>query len=52
MEFAARFDITQQGYRHGTFAANHPGTKPGGPIILDGIEQILRAGALRSEYAW
>jgi len=26
---------------HGSFAANHPGTKPGDRIILDGIEQIL-----------
>jgi nicotinamidase/pyrazinamidase len=26
---------------HGSFAPNHPGKKPGGRIILDGIEQIL-----------
>ncbi|HZR06212.1 MAG TPA: bifunctional nicotinamidase/pyrazinamidase [Candidatus Udaeobacter sp.] len=26
---------------HGSFAANHPGKKPGDRIILDGIEQIL-----------
>ena len=26
---------------HGSFAANHPGKKPGDHIILDGIEQIL-----------
>jgi nicotinamidase/pyrazinamidase len=26
---------------HGSFAANHPGEKPGDRIILDGIEQIL-----------
>jgi nicotinamidase/pyrazinamidase len=26
---------------HGSFAANHPGKKPGDYIILDGIEQIL-----------
>ena len=26
---------------HGSFAANHPGKKPGDCIILDGIEQIL-----------
>ncbi len=26
---------------HGSFAANHPGTKPGDRIMLDGIEQIL-----------
>lgn len=26
---------------HGSFAANHPGKKPGERIILDGIEQIL-----------
>ena len=26
---------------HGSFAPNHPGKKPGDPIILDGIEQIL-----------
>lgn len=26
---------------HGSFAANHPGKKPGDLIILDGIEQIL-----------
>ena len=27
--------------RHGSFAANHKGKKPGDRIILDGIEQIL-----------
>jgi len=26
---------------HGSFAANHPGKRPGEHIILDGIEQIL-----------
>ena len=26
---------------HGSFAANHPGKKPGDRIILDGLEQIL-----------
>jgi nicotinamidase/pyrazinamidase len=26
---------------HGSFAANHPGKKPGDRIILDGIQQIL-----------
>jgi nicotinamidase/pyrazinamidase len=26
---------------HGSFAANHPGKKPGDCVILDGIEQIL-----------
>lgn len=26
---------------HGSFAANHPGKKPGQRIILEGIEQIL-----------
>ena len=26
---------------HGSFAANHPGKKPGDAIVLDGIEQIL-----------
>src|SRR5690349_25141244 len=26
---------------HGSFAASHPGKKPGDRIILDGIEQIL-----------
>src|SRR6266566_8451002 len=26
---------------HGSFAANHPGKKPGDRIMLDGIEQIL-----------
>jgi nicotinamidase/pyrazinamidase len=26
---------------HGSFAANHPGKKPGDRIILDGIEQVL-----------
>ena len=30
---------------HGSFAANHPGKKSGQHIILDGIEQILLAGA-------
>ena len=26
---------------HGSFAANHPGKKPGDRIVLDGVEQIL-----------
>src|ERR1051325_2803567 len=26
---------------HGSFAANHPGKKPGDRIMLEGIEQIL-----------
>lgn len=26
---------------HGSFAANHPGKKPGDRVMLDGIEQIL-----------
>jgi nicotinamidase/pyrazinamidase len=26
---------------HGSFAANHPGRKPGDVVVLDGIEQIL-----------
>jgi nicotinamidase/pyrazinamidase len=26
---------------HGSFAANHPGKKPGDRIMLDGIEQVL-----------
>ena len=26
---------------HGSFAANHPGKKPGDHVVLDGIEQIL-----------
>jgi nicotinamidase/pyrazinamidase len=26
---------------HGSFAANHPGAKPGDVILLDGLEQIL-----------
>jgi nicotinamidase/pyrazinamidase len=26
---------------HGSFAANHPGRKPGDVIVLDGLEQIL-----------
>ena len=26
---------------HGSFAANHPGKKPGDRIMLDGVEQIL-----------
>jgi nicotinamidase/pyrazinamidase len=26
---------------HGSFAANHPGKKPGDHVILDGVEQIL-----------
>jgi nicotinamidase/pyrazinamidase len=41
-----RFDLvvaTQDWHppNHGSFAANHPGRKPGDRIMLDGIEQIL-----------
>jgi nicotinamidase/pyrazinamidase len=41
-----RFDVvlaTQDWHPpdHGSFAANHPGKKPGDRIMLDGIEQIL-----------
>jgi nicotinamidase/pyrazinamidase len=45
-ELQQRFDLvvaTQDWHPpdHGSFAANHPGKKPGDRIILDGIEQIL-----------
>jgi nicotinamidase/pyrazinamidase len=45
-ELQPRFDVvlaTQDWHPpdHGSFAANHPGKKPGDRIILDGIEQIL-----------
>jgi nicotinamidase/pyrazinamidase len=45
-EFQRRFDLvvaTKDWHPrdHGSFAANHPGKKPGDRIILDGIEQIL-----------
>jgi nicotinamidase/pyrazinamidase len=45
-ELQRRFDLvvaTQDWHppEHGSFAANHPGKKPGDRIILDGIEQIL-----------
>jgi nicotinamidase/pyrazinamidase len=45
-ELQRRFDLvlaTQDWHPpdHGSFAANHPGKKPGDRIILDGIEQIL-----------
>jgi nicotinamidase/pyrazinamidase len=45
-ELQRRFDLvvaTQDWHSpdHGSFAANHPGKKPGDRIILDGIEQIL-----------
>jgi nicotinamidase/pyrazinamidase len=45
-ELQSRFDIvvaTKDWHppNHGSFAANHPGKKPGDRIILDGIEQIL-----------
>jgi nicotinamidase/pyrazinamidase len=45
-ELQSRFDVvvaTQDWHppNHGSFAANHPGKKPGNRIILDGIEQIL-----------
>lgn len=43
---APRFDLvvaTQDWHpaEHGSFAANHPGRKPGDVIDLDGLEQIL-----------
>jgi nicotinamidase/pyrazinamidase len=45
-ELHRRFDLvlaTQDWHPpdHGSFAANHPGKKPGDRIMLDGIEQIL-----------
>jgi nicotinamidase/pyrazinamidase len=45
-EFQRQFDLvvaTKDWHppAHGSFAANHPGKKPGDRIILDGIEQIL-----------
>lgn len=45
-ELQSRFDIvvaTKDWHppNHGSFAANHPGKKPGDRIVLDGIEQIL-----------
>jgi len=45
-ELQQRFDLvvaTKDWHpaNHGSFAANHPGKKPGDRIILDGIEQIL-----------
>jgi nicotinamidase/pyrazinamidase len=45
-ELQSRFDVvvaTKDWHpsNHGSFAANHPGKKPGDRIILDGIEQIL-----------
>ena len=45
-ELQRRFELvlaTQDWHppNHGSFAANHPGKKPGDRIILDGIEQIL-----------
>jgi nicotinamidase/pyrazinamidase len=45
-ELQRRFELvlaTQDWHprNHGSFAANHPGKKPGDHIILDGIEQIL-----------
>jgi nicotinamidase/pyrazinamidase len=45
-ELQSRFDVvvaTKDWHPpdHGSFAANHPGKKPGHRIILDGIEQIL-----------
>jgi len=45
-ELQPRFDLvlaTQDWHppKHGSFAANHPGKKPGDRIMLDGIEQIL-----------
>jgi nicotinamidase/pyrazinamidase len=45
-ELQRRFDLvvaTQDWHPpdHGSFAANHPGKKPGDRIMLDGIEQIL-----------
>ena len=45
-ELQSRFDLvvaTKDWHPpdHGSFAANHPGKKPGDRVILDGIEQIL-----------
>src|SRR5438094_2107291 len=45
-ELRRRFELvlaTQDWHppNHGSFAANHPGKKPGDRIMLDGIEQIL-----------
>jgi nicotinamidase/pyrazinamidase len=45
-ELQEQFDLvlaTQDWHppNHGSFAANHPGKKPGDRIMLDGIEQIL-----------
>jgi len=45
-ELQSRFELivaTQDWHPadHGSFAANHPGKKPGDRIMLDGIEQIL-----------
>ena len=45
-ELQRRFDLvvaTQDWHppNHGSFAANHPGKKPGDRVMLDGIEQIL-----------
>jgi len=45
-ELQRRFDLvvaTQDWHPpdHGSFAANHPGKKPGDRVMLDGIEQIL-----------
>ena len=45
-ELEQRFDLvvaTQDWHPpdHGSFAANHPGKKPGDRVMLDGIEQIL-----------
>ena len=45
-ELQQRFDLvvaTQDWHppNHGSFAANHPGKKPGDRVMLDGIEQIL-----------
>jgi nicotinamidase/pyrazinamidase len=45
-ELQKRFELvvaTQDWHppEHGSFAANHPGKKPGERVVLDGIEQIL-----------
>ena len=45
-ELQRRFDVvlaTQDWHPpdHGSFAANHPGNKPGDRIMVDGIDQIL-----------
>jgi nicotinamidase/pyrazinamidase len=45
-EVQQRFDLVLatkdwHPHDHGSFAANHPGKKPGDRVILDGIEQIL-----------